>query len=81
MSKYEERKTIARTTFSTFFDETKEGKKKLSIRAKRWLAVISLHLLFFLSFKIDIQILEGTLNGSRLLDFILLMCSLQLKFF
>lgn len=70
MSKYEERKTIAKTTFfSTFFDETKEGKKKLSIRAKRWLAVISLHLLFFLSFKIDIQILEGTLNGSRLLGF------------
>ena len=70
MSKYEERKTIARTTFfSTFFDETKEGKKKLSIRAKRWMAVISLHLLFFLSFNIDIQILEGTLNGSRLLGF------------
>ncbi len=70
MSKYEERKTIAKTTFfSTFFDETKEGKKKLSIRAKRWMAVISLHLLFFLSFKIDIQILEGTLNGSRLLGF------------
>jgi len=59
VSKYEERKTIARTTFfSTFFDETKEGKKKLSIRAKRWMAVISLHLLFFLSFKIDIQIKE-----------------------
>jgi len=70
VSKYEERKTIAKTTFfSTFFDETKEGKKKLSIRAKRWMAVISLHLLFFLSFKIDIQILEGTLNGSRLLGF------------
>lgn len=33
------------------------------------MAVISLHLLFFLSFNIDIQILEGTLNGSRLLGF------------
>ena len=70
MSKFEERKTFASTTFfSTFFDETKEGKKKLSIRAIRWMAVISLHLLFFLSFNIDIQILEGTLNGSRLLGF------------
>ncbi len=70
MNKYEERKTIARTSFfDTFFDETKEGKKKLSLRAKRWISVISLHLLFFLSFKIDIQILEGTLNGSRFLGF------------
>ena len=69
-SKYEERKTIAKTSFfSTFFDEAKEGKKKLSIRAIRWLVIISIHLLFFLSFKIDIQILEGTLNGSRFLGF------------
>lgn len=43
--------------------------KKLSIRAIRWLVIISIHLLFFLSFKIDIQILEGTLNGSRFLGF------------
>jgi ferredoxin-type protein NapH len=70
VNKYETRKTIANTTFlETFFDETKEGKKKLSLRAKRWISVISLHLLFFLSFKIDIQVLEGTLNGSRLLGF------------
>lgn len=70
MSKYEERKTIAKTTFlSTFFDETRDGKKKLSYRGKRWLVVIAIHLLFFLSFQIDIQILEGTLNGSRFLGF------------
>ena len=31
MSKYHERRTIAKTSFlSTFFDETHEGKKKLS---------------------------------------------------
>lgn len=70
MNKYEERKTLAKTTFlSTFIDETKEGKKKLSIRAKRWLVIISIHLLFFLSFAIDIQVLEGTLSGSRFLGF------------
>lgn len=70
MNKYEKRLTIAKTDFfDTFFDTTKEGKKKLSIRAKRWMSVISLHLLFFLSFQIDIQILEGTLSGSRLLGF------------
>jgi len=69
-SKYEERKTIANTSFfSTFFDESRDGKRKLSIRAKRWLVIISIHLMFFLSFKIDIQMLEGTLSGSRFLGF------------
>lgn len=70
MNKYEERCTIAKSTFwSTFFDYTKEGKKQLSIRAKRWMVVIGIHLLFFLSFSVDIQVLEGTLNGSRFLGF------------
>jgi ferredoxin-type protein NapH len=36
---------------------------------KRWILVISIHLLFFLSFFIDLQVLEGTLNGSRFLGF------------
>jgi ferredoxin-type protein NapH len=36
---------------------------------KRWILVISIHLLFFLSFAIDIQVLEGTLSGSRFLGF------------
>lgn len=70
MSKYEERKTVAKTPFfATFFDETKDGHKKLSFRAKRWISIVSVHLLFFLSFKIDIQTLEGTLSGSRFLGF------------
>ena len=70
MDKYNSRETIKRTSFlSTFFSTTKDGKKKLSIRAKRWIIVISVHLLFFLSFAIDIQTLEGTLNGSRFLGF------------
>jgi len=70
MDKYNSRETIKRTSFlSTFFSTTKDGKKKLSIRAKRWITVICVHLLFFLSFAIDIQTLEGTLNGSRFLGF------------
>jgi len=70
MDKYNNRETIKKTTFlSTFFSTSKEGKKKLSIRAKRWIIVVSIHLLFFLSFSIDIQMLEGTLNGSRFLGF------------
>ena len=70
MDKYNSRETIKKTSFlSTFFTTTKDGKKRLSIRAKRWIIVISVHLLFFLSFAIDIQVLEGTLNGSRFLGF------------
>ncbi len=70
MDKYNSRATIKNTTFlSTFTDKTREGKTKLSYRTKRWVMVIAMHLLFFLSFNIDIQILEGTLTGSRFLGF------------
>lgn len=70
MDKYNNRETIKHSSFwSTFFDKTKEGKTKFSYRMKRWILVISIHLLFFLSFHVDIQALEGTLNGSRFLGF------------
>ena len=70
MNKYQDRNTIAKTTFgSTFYTVDDQGKKRLSLRAKRWAAIISIHLLFFLSFKVDIQTLEGTLSGSRFLGF------------
>ncbi len=70
MDKYNNRETISKTTFySTFFDTTRDGKKKFSYRMKRWILVIGIHLLFFLSFFIDLQMLEGTLSGSRFLGF------------
>ncbi len=70
MDKYNSRETIKRTTFwSTFFDTTRDGKSKFSYRMKRWILVIVIHLLFFLSFYIDLQMLEGTLSGSRFLGF------------
>jgi ferredoxin-type protein NapH len=70
MDKYNNRETIKKSTFlSTFFSTNKDGKKFFSYRAKRWILVIAIHLLFFLSFAIDIQTLEGTLNGSRFLGF------------
>jgi len=70
MDKYNQRATIAKTSFmSTFFDRNKDGKNRLSFRAKRWFVIIVVHLMFFLSFAIDVQMLEGTLNGSRFLGF------------
>ncbi len=70
MDKYNTRATIKNTTFlSTFIETTKDGKKRPSYRMKRWILVFIIHLLFFLSFFIDIQVLEGTLNGSRFLGF------------
>jgi ferredoxin-type protein NapH len=38
-------------------------------RHRRWLVLISINLLFALSFWIDIQLLEGSLTASRLLGF------------
>ncbi len=70
MDKYNNRETIKHSSFwSTFFDTSRDGKKFFSYRMKRWILVVSIHLLFFLSFSIDIQTLEGTLNGSRFLGF------------
>lgn len=70
MDKFKIRATIKNTSFlSTFIDKNSDGKKKLSIRAKRYMSVISIHLCFFLSFYLDIQVLEGTLNASRFLGF------------
>jgi len=65
MDKYNSRETIRKTSFwSTLFNKTKDGKSVFSYRMKRWILVISIHLLFFLSFFIDLQMLEGTLSGS-----------------
>jgi len=70
MDQYNDRTTIKNTSFlSTFTTKTREGKTKLSYRTKRWVLIVAIHLTFFLSFFIDIQILEGTLNGSRFLGF------------
>jgi len=70
MDQYENRATIKNTSLlSTLVNKTKAGKHKLSYRSKRWILVIAIHLIFFLSFAIDIQVLEGTLNGSRFLGF------------
>ena len=55
--------------FSTLYFKTKLGKIKPTWRFTRWLSVIVINLVFFLSFHIDIQFLEGSLTGSRLLGF------------
>ncbi len=55
--------------FSTFYYKTKDGKIRPTWRFWRWMSVILINIAFFLSFHIDIQLLEGTMSGSRLLGF------------
>ncbi len=70
MNKYTTRATIEGTSFfDTFISINKEGKKRLGIRFYRWLSVILIHLVFILSYWVDLQVLEGTLSGSRFLGF------------
>jgi ferredoxin-type protein NapH len=38
-------------------------------RRRRWTTLILINILFVVSFKLDIQLLEGTLSGSRLVGF------------
>lgn len=53
----------------SFFYKNEAGSIRPSWRLWRWMSVIALHLIFFLSFFIDVQVLEGTLNASRFLGF------------
>lgn len=70
MDKYNQRCTIANISFwDTFFVVDKNGKKKPSIRFWRWVSIIGFHILFVLSYRMDIQVLEGALSGSRLFGF------------
>lgn len=71
MDKYNDslRKVISHRFYATLLGKDKAGKTVLTWRGWRWMAIIALHLLFFLSFHIDIQILEGTLSASRILGF------------
>ncbi len=64
------RKELVKTPLrKTFFIKNRDGKIRPSWRFWKWFSVISIHLFFFLSFFLDIQILEGTLNASRFLGF------------
>lgn len=70
MKKYKKRATIKNTKFfETFYIVKKDKSIKLSIRAWRFLSVILVHLLFVLSYYADIQILEGSISGSRIFGF------------
>jgi ferredoxin-type protein NapH len=70
MDKYKKRATIEKTSFlSTFITTNKNGKKRPSIRFVRWMSIFTINMLFVLSFRIDFQVLEGSLTGSRLLGF------------
>ncbi len=63
-------KELIETPFlSTFVSKNKNGKTRLSWRGWRWLSIIVINAMFFISFFVDFQFLEGTLNGSRLLGF------------
>lgn len=70
MNKYNLRATIEKTSFlSTFISTTKNGKKRPSIRFYRWLSIFMINIFFVLSYRVDFQVLEGSLSGSRFLGF------------
>jgi len=63
------RELVRASLLSTLVEKNKNGKTRLTWRAWRWISIIVINLFFFLSFNADVQVLEGTLNGSRLLGF------------
>ena len=52
-----------------FLRVNKDGSKALKIRPFRWAVCILLALAFILSYKLDVQVLEGSMIASRLMGF------------
>lgn len=70
MNKYIKKPTMNNTTLGeSLISVNKAGRKRLTFRSFRWLSIILVQVLFILSFRADIQLLEGTLVGSRFLGF------------
>ncbi|WP_169784281.1 NapH/MauN family ferredoxin-type protein [Campylobacter curvus] len=70
MNKYTTRATVRQIGFfDTLISTDKNGKKRPSIRAWRIGVIVLVHLLFVLSYRADIQILEGDISGSRIFGF------------
>ena len=68
MDKYNVRATVRNVSFlSTLITTTKDGKKRPSIRFWRIFTIVLVHLLFVLSYRVDVQILEGDISASRIL--------------
>lgn len=67
MDKYNNHSTLAAVPFfKTFFGKNKNGKFRPTIRFWRYFSITLVHLLFVLSFRTDIQILEGDISASRI---------------
>ena len=70
MDKYSTRCTVSKVDFfDTLTIKNGEGKKSLSWRGRRLIVIALVHILFMLSYRADIQILEGDISGSRILGF------------
>ena len=70
MDKYSTRCTVSKVDFfDTLTIKNGEGKKSLSWRGRRLVVIALVHILFVLSYRADIQILEGDITGSRILGF------------
>ncbi|MDR1614882.1 MAG: NapH/MauN family ferredoxin-type protein [Campylobacteraceae bacterium] len=54
-------------SFLKSFTVAKKG--RINIRIYRWMSLFCINFLFFLSYRFDLQLLEGTLSGSRFLGF------------
>ena len=82
MDKYNIRATVRNVSFlSTLITTTKDGKKRPSIRFWRIFTIVLVHLLFVLSYRVDVQILEGDISASRILGFHLADAFMSLQVF
>jgi ferredoxin-type protein NapH len=63
------RKKMTKVDFDKMATHTALHRGKQTWRRRRWAALITVNLLFVLSYQLDIQAVEGSLTGSRVLGF------------
>lgn len=62
-------KKLTRADFERLKQSEHAYREKKRWKKRRWLVLITVNLLFVLSYRIDVQLVEGSLSGSRFLGF------------
>lgn len=62
-------KKLTKADFDRLKQQEHEYRRKKKWRTRRWLVLATVNLLFVLSYQLDVQLVEGSLTGSRMLGF------------
>lgn len=62
-------KKLKKQDFDAMADREREHRARKTWKKRRWAVLLTVQLLFVLSYQLDVQLVEGSLTGSRFLGF------------